>query len=65
MLLVRWYVCRELAGAVVNPALTEEVASVLKLALARTSPITARGMGSGLAAASVPSKAALSLASRA
>ena len=50
-----------LPGAVVNPALTEEVASVLKLATREDIPITARGMGSGLAAASVPQQGSIVL----
>jgi glycolate oxidase len=41
--------------AVVNPATTEEVAAVMKTADREGVPVIARGMGSGLAAASVPS----------
>jgi glycolate oxidase len=44
-----------LPDAVVNPATTEEVAAVMKVADRESIPVIARGMGSGLAAASVPS----------
>ncbi len=54
-LLVQW----------VNPALTEEVASVLKLATREDIPITAVGWAVVLLRHPFPSKAALSLASRA
>jgi glycolate oxidase len=43
-----------LPGAVVNPANTREVAAVMTVANRENVPVTARGMGSGLAAASVP-----------
>ena len=50
-----------LPGAVVNPATTEEVTGVMKLAAGARIPVTARGMGSGLAAASVPQEGGLVL----
>lgn len=43
-----------LPGAVVNPATTEEVSAVMKVAYREGVPVTPRGMGSGLAAASIP-----------
>jgi glycolate oxidase len=43
-----------LPDIVVNPGSTEEVASVVKVAYREGIPVIARGMGSGLAAASVP-----------
>ena len=43
-----------LPDAVVNPANTDEVAAIMKVAYREGIPVIARGMGSGLAAASVP-----------
>ena len=41
-------------GAIVLPQSTEEVSQVVKLAAAERLPVVARGMGSGLAAGSIP-----------
>ena len=43
-------------GAIVLPETTEQTSEVVKLAAAFRVPLVARGMGSGLAAGSVPSK---------
>ena len=50
-----------LPDAVVNPASTEEVAEVMKLANREVISVIARGMGSGLAAASVPQEGGIVL----
>ncbi|HRR06980.1 MAG TPA: FAD-binding protein, partial [Victivallales bacterium] len=42
--------------AVVRPAKTEEVASIVKLANKRNIPITPRGAGSGLSGGAIPIK---------
>ncbi|MBN1830452.1 MAG: FAD-binding protein [Deltaproteobacteria bacterium] len=48
---------------VLLPSSTEQVSRILELAFAEKMPVTARGMGSGLAAASVPSEGGIVLSS--